>query len=238
VFEVRTRSRDRARDGGIERSAHSAEEQDGGDARTDLEGAVRDVLVRYPIAREVKEQPERQRSEPRTDERAAGRSRRDMKGDDQAATLACGTLDGPPRADGLSWSQISCLVVAQEPKGARTTALFEDYVYRSMPAGLGQTLAHPPSASRRVGGTVPNQREGRPARRRAAPAPARTTTPAAQHYPSARAPGNCRISSHQASSSGVIDAGLTAATRFNSKAGIHVALRLFCNNARRAFPDA
>ncbi len=137
--------------------------------------------VRYPIAGEVKEQPERQRSEPRTDERAAGRSRRDMKGDDQAATLACGTLDGPPRADGLSWSQISCLVVAQEPKGARTTALFEDYVYRSMPAGLGQTLAHPPSASRRVGGTVPNQREGRPARRRAAPAPARTTTPAAQH---------------------------------------------------------
>ena len=123
VFEVRTRSRDRARDGGIERSAHSAEEQHSGDARTDLEGAVRDVLVRYPIAREVKEQPERQRSEPRTDERAAGRSRRDMKGDDQAATLACGTLDGPPRADGLSWSQISCLVVAQEPKGARTTAL-------------------------------------------------------------------------------------------------------------------
>ena len=30
--------------------------EDGGDARTDLEGAVRDVLVRYPIAREVKEQ--------------------------------------------------------------------------------------------------------------------------------------------------------------------------------------
>jgi hypothetical protein len=104
VFKVRTRSRDRARDGGIERSAHTAEEQDGGDARTDLEGAVRDVLVRYPIAREVKEQPERQRSEPRTEERAAGRSRRDVEGDDQVPTLACGTLDGPPRADGLSCS--------------------------------------------------------------------------------------------------------------------------------------
>jgi hypothetical protein len=64
VFEVRTRSRDRTRDGGIERSAHGAEEQDGGDARTDLEGAVRDVLVRYPIARKVKEQPERQRYAP------------------------------------------------------------------------------------------------------------------------------------------------------------------------------
>ncbi len=59
VFEVRTRSRERAGDGGIERSAHSAEEQDACDARADLEGAVRDVLVRDPIAREVKEEPER-----------------------------------------------------------------------------------------------------------------------------------------------------------------------------------
>ncbi len=65
VFEVRKRGREGARDGGIERSARSAEEQDARDARTDLEGAVGDVLVRHAIAGEVKEQPERQRSEPR-----------------------------------------------------------------------------------------------------------------------------------------------------------------------------
>jgi hypothetical protein len=64
VFEVRTRSRERAHDGGIERSAHRTEQQNAGDARTDLESAVSDVLVRYPIAREVKEQPERERSKP------------------------------------------------------------------------------------------------------------------------------------------------------------------------------
>jgi hypothetical protein len=92
VFEVGQRSRERARDGGIERSAHSAEKQDAGDARTDLERAVGDVLVRHSIACEVKEQPERHRSEPRADERAAGRARRDVEGDDQAATLACGAL--------------------------------------------------------------------------------------------------------------------------------------------------
>ena len=103
MFEVRTRSRDRPGDGGIERSAHSTEEQHAGDARTDLEAAVGDVLVRDPIAREVKKQPERQRAEPRARERAAGRARRDVEGDDQAATLASGTLaatDGPPRTDG------------------------------------------------------------------------------------------------------------------------------------------
>ena len=97
VFQVRTRSRERARDGGIEWSAHSAEEQDPCDARPDLESAVRDVLVRNPIARDVKEQTERQRSEPRADERTACRTCRDMEGDDQAATLACG--DRWPRAD-------------------------------------------------------------------------------------------------------------------------------------------
>jgi hypothetical protein len=55
VFEVGKRSGERARDGGIERSAHGAQKQDGGDARTDLEGAVGDVLVRHSIAHEVKE---------------------------------------------------------------------------------------------------------------------------------------------------------------------------------------
>src|SRR2546426_4676749 len=49
--------------------------------------------------------------------------------------------------------------VAEEPKGDTRYHFGEDYVYRSLPAGLGQTLAHPPSASRRVGDTVPNQRE-------------------------------------------------------------------------------
>jgi hypothetical protein len=71
VLEVRERSRERARDCGIERPTRSAEEQDAGDARADFEDTVRYVLVRDPISCEVKEQPERQRSEPRTEERAA-----------------------------------------------------------------------------------------------------------------------------------------------------------------------
>jgi hypothetical protein len=100
VFEVRKRSRERARDGGIERSARSPEEQDARDARTDLEGAVGDVLVRHAIAGEVKEQPERQRSEPRAHECATGRACRDVEGDDQVATLAC----GHPRSDRCAWS--------------------------------------------------------------------------------------------------------------------------------------
>lgn len=64
VFEVRTRSRERARDGGIQRSTHGAEQQNAGDARNDLKSAVIEVLVRYPIAGDVKEQPERERSKP------------------------------------------------------------------------------------------------------------------------------------------------------------------------------
>jgi hypothetical protein len=98
VFQVRTRSRERARDGGIEWSPHGAEEQDACNARTDLESAVRDVLVRNPIAHDVKEQPERQRSEPRAEERTACCTCRHMERDDQAATLARAT-DRPPRAD-------------------------------------------------------------------------------------------------------------------------------------------
>jgi hypothetical protein len=64
VLEVRERSREGTGDGRIERSAHSAEEQDARDARTDLKGAVGDVLMGDAIAREVKEQPERQRPQP------------------------------------------------------------------------------------------------------------------------------------------------------------------------------
>jgi CRP/FNR family cyclic AMP-dependent transcriptional regulator len=44
--------------------------------------------VRHPIAREVKEQAERQRPEPRAEERSADRTRRNVEGDDQTATLA------------------------------------------------------------------------------------------------------------------------------------------------------
>jgi hypothetical protein len=69
VLEVRTGSRDRAGDSGIKWSAHRGQEQDSGDARADLEAAVGDVPLRDPIAREVKEQPERQGAEPRPDER-------------------------------------------------------------------------------------------------------------------------------------------------------------------------
>jgi hypothetical protein len=88
VLEVWSRSSERAGHRRIERPAHRGEEQDCGDARADLEAAVGDVTVRYPIANEVEEQSDWQRAEPRTDERAAGSTGRDVKGDDQAASLA------------------------------------------------------------------------------------------------------------------------------------------------------
>jgi hypothetical protein len=88
VLEVRSRSSECAGHRGIERSAHRREEQDCGDARADLEPAVGDVSVRHPIADEVEEQSEWQRAEPRADERTAGSTGGNVKGDDQAASLA------------------------------------------------------------------------------------------------------------------------------------------------------
>ena len=72
----------------IERSAHRGEEQDCSDARADLEAPVGDVTVRHPIADDVEKQSERQRAEPRTDERTAGGTGRNVKRGDQAASLA------------------------------------------------------------------------------------------------------------------------------------------------------
>ena len=88
VLEVWSSGSERAGHRGIERSAHRGEEQDCGDARADLEAAVGDVAVRHPIADEVEEQSQWQRAEPRTDERAAGSTGRNVKGDDQAPSLA------------------------------------------------------------------------------------------------------------------------------------------------------
>jgi hypothetical protein len=87
VFEVGTGSRERAGHCGIEWPARGGEQQDGTDPGADLEASVGDVLVRHSIPREVKEQSERQRAEPRAEKRTAGCPSRDMKGDDHAATL-------------------------------------------------------------------------------------------------------------------------------------------------------
>ena len=72
MLEVRTRSGKRAADRRIERSPHRSEEQHCGDARADLEAAVWDVVVWHPVARKMKQQPERQRAESRADQRATG----------------------------------------------------------------------------------------------------------------------------------------------------------------------
>jgi hypothetical protein len=88
VLEVWSRSSERARHRRIERPTHRGEQQDRTDARADLEAPVGDVTVRHPIAEEVEEQSERQRAKPRADERAAGSTGRNVKGDDQAASLA------------------------------------------------------------------------------------------------------------------------------------------------------
>jgi hypothetical protein len=61
----------RAANRGVERPAHRRQEQHGCDARPDLEGPVRDVFVRHPVARQVQEQADRQRREPRPDDGAS-----------------------------------------------------------------------------------------------------------------------------------------------------------------------
>jgi hypothetical protein len=88
VLEVWRRSSEGAGHRRIKRSTHRGKEQDGSDARADLKAAVGDVTMRHPIADEVEEQSEWQRAEPRTDERAAGSTGRNVKGDDHAASLA------------------------------------------------------------------------------------------------------------------------------------------------------
>jgi hypothetical protein len=88
VLEVWRRSSERPGHRGIERSADRGEEQDRCDARADLEAAVGAGAVRHPIADVVEEQSQWQRAEPRTDERAAGSTGRNVKGDDQAPSLA------------------------------------------------------------------------------------------------------------------------------------------------------
>ena len=88
MLEVGRTSGERPGHRRIERSTRRCEEQDCGDAGADLEAAVGDVAVRHSIADEVEEHSEWQRAEPRTDERAAGSTGRNVKGDDQAASLA------------------------------------------------------------------------------------------------------------------------------------------------------
>jgi hypothetical protein len=94
VFEVWTRSRERAGHGRIERPARPGEEQDGGDPRRNLEAAVCNVLVRHAVARQVEEQSERQRGESRAEERTAGGACRNVKRDDHAPTLPALDLAG------------------------------------------------------------------------------------------------------------------------------------------------
>ena len=88
VLEVWRRSSERSGHRRIERPTHRGEEQDRSYARADLEAPVGDVTVWHPITEEVEEQSERQRAKPRADERAAGSTGRNVKGDDQAASLA------------------------------------------------------------------------------------------------------------------------------------------------------
>jgi hypothetical protein len=92
VLKVRSRRSERAGHRRIERSANCGEEQDCGDAGADFEAAVWDVSVRHPVADEVEEQSERQRAEARTNERASGSTGGNVKGDDQAASLASGLV--------------------------------------------------------------------------------------------------------------------------------------------------
>jgi hypothetical protein len=68
MLDVWSRSGERAADGGIERSAYCGEEENAGDPRADLEAAVGDVLVWHAIACEVKQEPKRERAEPRADD--------------------------------------------------------------------------------------------------------------------------------------------------------------------------
>jgi hypothetical protein len=88
VLEVWRRSSERAGHRRIEGPTHGGKEQDCRDTRADLEAPVGDVIVWNPIAEEVEEEPQWQRATPRTGERAAGSTGRNVKGDDQGRELS------------------------------------------------------------------------------------------------------------------------------------------------------
>jgi hypothetical protein len=88
VLKVWSGCRQRPRHRRVERSTYEGEERHSGDPGADLEAAIPDVLVRQSIACQVQQEAERKRAAPRTDERAADRTRRNVKRDDQRRVLA------------------------------------------------------------------------------------------------------------------------------------------------------
>ena len=113
--------------------------------------------MRDPVADEVEEQSEWQRAKPRADERAAGSTGRNVKGDDQASSLA--SRRRPSRLAALAAKQAAASVidsiVADVPLIARATRAHrlslnrcpfrlveahEDRVAQNLPQGLGHRL--------------------------------------------------------------------------------------------------
>jgi hypothetical protein len=129
VFEVRTRSRDRARDGGIERSAQrrgagrqlrlNRSRRRGRGCPRAVSNRPRDEAAARAAAIRASNGGARRR--PLPSRRGGRRSGRDLSVRHPRWAAA---------SDRLSWSQISCLVVAHEPKGG-TSAAFTAQAARS-----------------------------------------------------------------------------------------------------------
>jgi len=59
VLDVGTRCRQRSGDSRVERPPHERQQHDGGDAGANLEAAIADVVVRHPVACQVKDEAQR-----------------------------------------------------------------------------------------------------------------------------------------------------------------------------------
>ena len=82
VLEIGRARGGRPERGRIERPAAEREQSQPNNAASDLEATIGDVVVRYPVTRQVQRRPQSQRSDPRAGQRSERTARRNMKRDD------------------------------------------------------------------------------------------------------------------------------------------------------------
>src|SRR4051812_19861964 len=82
VLEIGSRGGGRADDGAVQRTAPQREQRDAGNAARDLEAPARDVLVRDPVAEQVRRRPEQRGGHTRAREGAERRTGGHVQRDD------------------------------------------------------------------------------------------------------------------------------------------------------------
>jgi hypothetical protein len=88
VLEVGHRGRRPAEHGRVERATPRGEQREGDEPAADLEAAIRDVVMRYAVTRDMQRRAQEQGKRPRPDERTDGTAGGHVQRDDQAPIIA------------------------------------------------------------------------------------------------------------------------------------------------------